>query len=94
MPALQNQYNPQIAFHPGRTLADKLEELGMDPLEFAVRTGKPEKTIIAVLKGASSITPEMAVLFEQVLHISAHFWLNKQRNYDEFLARPAQCNFF
>ena len=89
MPALQNQYNPQIAFHPGRTLADKLEELGMGPKEFAIRTGKPEKTIIAVLKGASSITPEMAVLFEQVLHIPAHFWLNKQRNYDEFLARQA-----
>ena len=59
----------------------------MSPVEFAIRTGKPEKTIIAVLKGTSSITPEMAVLFEQLLHIPAHFWLNKQRNYDEFLAR-------
>lgn len=82
-----NQYHPQIAFHPGETLGEKLEELGMGPKEFALRSGKPEKTIIAVIKGKSSITPEMAVLFENILKIPAHFWLNMQRNYDEFLAR-------
>lgn len=87
MTANQNRFYPQIAFHPGETLAEKLEELGMGPKEFAVRTGKPEKTVIAILKGKSSITPEMAVQFEHVLKIPAHFWLNMQRNYDEFLAR-------
>ena len=29
--------------------------MGMGPKEFAIRTGKPEKTITAVLKGQSSI---------------------------------------
>jgi HTH-type transcriptional regulator / antitoxin HigA len=82
-----NQYLPQIAFHPGETLSEKLEELGMGPKEFAVRTGKPEKTIIAIIKGNSSITAETAVQFEHVLKISAHFWLNIQREYDEFIAR-------
>ena len=82
-----NQYHPQIAFHPGETLVEKLEELGMGPKEFAIRTGKPEKTVIAIFKGKSSITPEMAVQFEHVLKIPAHFWLNMQRNYDEYLAR-------
>lgn len=87
MATKKNQYHPQIAFHPGETLAEKLEELGMGPKEFAIRTGKPEKTVIAILKGKSSITPEMAVQFEHVLKIPAHFWLNMQRNYDEFIAR-------
>lgn len=87
MATKKNQYHPQIVFHPGETLAEKLEELGMGPKEFAIRTGKPEKTVIAILKGKSSITPEMAVQFEHVLKIPAHFWLNMQRNYDEFLAR-------
>lgn len=87
MATKENQYHPQIAFHPGETLAEKLEELGMGPKEFAIRTGKPEKTVIAILKGKSSITPEMAVQFEHVLKIPAHFWLNMQRNYDEYLAR-------
>ena len=49
-----NQYIPQVAFHPGETLSEKLDELRMGPKEFAVRTGKPEKTIIAFIKGKSS----------------------------------------
>lgn len=85
-----NTYHPPIVFHPGETLSERLNELEMGPKEFAVRTGKPEKTIIAILKGDSSITPEMAVQFENVLKIPAHFWLNKQRSYDEFLARNEQ----
>ena len=83
----QNQYFPQSVPHPGATLAEKLEEMGMGPKEFALRTGKPEKTIIAVLKGESSITPDMAVQFENVTRIPAHFWMNHQRGYDEYLAR-------
>ena len=82
-----NQYFPQSRPHPGETLSEKLEEMGMGPKEFALRTGKPEKTINAVLKGESSITPDMAVQFENVTRIPAHFWLNSQRSYDEYKAR-------
>ena len=83
----QNQYFPQSVPHPGIDLAEKLEELSMGPKEFAIRSNKPEKTIIAILSGKSSITPDMAVLFENVLQIPAHFWLNRQRSFDEFKAR-------
>lgn len=76
-----------IVFHPGMTLAEKLEEMGMGVKEFAVRTSKPEKTIIAVIKGNSSLTTEMAVSFENVTKIPASFWLKKQQMYDEFLVR-------
>ncbi|MBK6902799.1 MAG: HigA family addiction module antidote protein [Saprospirales bacterium] len=85
--AKQNQYFPQSRPHPGETLEEKLEEMEMGPKEFALRTGKPEKTIIAVLKGESSITPDMAVQFENVTKIPAHFWMNHQRGYDEYIAR-------
>jgi addiction module HigA family antidote len=83
----QNQYFPQSVPHPGETLAEKLEEMKMGPKEFALRTGKPEKTIIAVLKGQSSITPDMAVQFENVTRIPANFWMNHQLGYDEYIAR-------
>ncbi|AWO01853.1 addiction module antidote protein, HigA family [Chitinophaga alhagiae] len=85
--AKQNQYFPQSVPHPGGTLAEKLDEMGMGPKEFALRTGKPEKTIIAILKGDSSITPDMAVQFENVTKIPANFWMNHQRAYDEYIAR-------
>lgn len=83
----RNQFIPSVVFHPGETLKEKLEETKMGVKEFAVRTTKPDKTIIAIIKGDSSITPDMAVAFESVTKIPAHFWLNQQRSYDEFKAR-------
>ena len=47
--AKENQYIPSIVFHPGETLGEKLEELKMGPKEFALRSGNPEKKIIAIL---------------------------------------------
>lgn len=82
-----NQYFPQVVFHPGETLEEKLQEMGMGPKEFSIRTGKPEKTIFAIIKGESNITADMAVQFESVTKIPAHFWLNSQRAYDEYIAR-------
>lgn len=84
---LTNQYSPDIVLHPAITLNEKLEEMGMSRKEFALRTGKPEKTIIAVLKEESSLTTEMAILFENVTQIPAQFWINKQARYNEYIAR-------
>lgn len=85
--ATQKKFVPAVEFHPGVTLKEKLEEMGMGVKEFAIRTSKPEKTIIAVIKGKSRVTPEMAVAFENVTKIPAHFWLNLQQGYDEYEAR-------
>ena len=73
--------------HPGEVLSEKLEEMGMSIKEFAIRATKPEKTIIAVINGNSSITSEMAVSFESVTKIPASFWLRNQALYDEYLVR-------
>ena len=82
-----NQYFPESIPHPSETLIEKLHELNMGPKEFAIRTGKPEKTITAILKGESSITPEMSISFESVLKIPARFWIENQKRYDEYVAR-------
>jgi HTH-type transcriptional regulator/antitoxin HigA len=82
-----NQYQPQSVPHPGATLEEKLLEMRMGPKEFAIRAGKPEKTVTAILNGSSSITPEMSVRFENVTNIPAHYWMNHQRGYDEYIAR-------
>ena len=57
--------------------------MGMSVKEFAVRISKPEKTVIAIIKVDSSITPEMAVAFENVTKIPANFWINRQNIYDK-----------
>lgn len=78
--------NP-IVSHPGKSLKEKIEEDGMSIKEFAVRTDKPEKTIHAVIKGESSITSDMAIAFESVTGIKASFWIRRQGQYEEFMAR-------
>jgi addiction module HigA family antidote len=83
----QNEYFPQSVPHPGLDLSEKLEELELDPKEFATRTGISEKTISDILKGNISITAEMAEQFENVLRIPAHYWLNRQFSYDEYKIR-------
>lgn len=85
--ATLEKFVPPVKFHPGTTLSDKLKEMEMSIKEFAIRTSKPEKTIFAVIGGKSSVTSDMAVAFESVTKIPAHFWLNKQRGYDEYVAR-------
>lgn len=85
--ANKEKFIPAIAIHPGKTLEEKLKEMGMSIKEFAVRTSKPEKTVFAVINGKSSITSDMAIAFESVTKIPARFWLNKQRHYDEYVAR-------
>ena len=76
-----------VVYHPGETLDEKLREMGMGVKEFATRVSKPEKSVIAVLKGKSSLTPDMAVAFEMVTKIPAAMWLRHQKRYDEFIAR-------
>lgn len=78
----ENQYNPSTVFHPGETLYEKLEEIKMDAKEFAFKVGVSEETIINVMNCESSITTELAVAFERITKIPAHFWINSQRNYD------------
>ena len=85
--AIRNQYNPESIPHPGITLSEKLSEMEMGPKEFALRSGKPEKTIIAILSGKSAITPDMAIQFEMVTKIPATYWMNHQGGYDEYIAR-------
>jgi HTH-type transcriptional regulator/antitoxin HigA len=76
----RNEYMPQTVSHSGLTLREKLVELGMSQKAFSVRTVKPEQTIVKVINGESSLTPDMAVQFESVLGILANFCLNRQQN--------------
>jgi HTH-type transcriptional regulator/antitoxin HigA len=81
-----NQFTPTVVYHPAETLREKLSEMGIDIKEFALRTGIPEKTFIAVLNEENQLTPEMAELFENVTKIPAGFWINKQARYNEYIA--------
>jgi addiction module HigA family antidote len=82
-----NEYMPDYASPPGETLLETLEMLGMSQAELARRTGRPNKTINEIVQGKTAITPETAVQFERVLGIPAGFWIRREQQYQETLAR-------
>jgi HTH-type transcriptional regulator / antitoxin HigA len=86
-----DEYNPETVSLPGDTLAEMLEERGMSQAELCERIGRPKKTINEILKGKASITPETAIQLERVFGVSASFWNNRQREYDECLARNKEA---
>ena len=66
----------------------------MSQTELAKRMDRPVKTINEIVQGKAAITAETALQLEQVLHIPASFWLKREQQYREFLARLpfTHCN--
>ncbi|MBW4568941.1 MAG: HigA family addiction module antidote protein [Tolypothrix carrinoi HA7290-LM1] len=87
---IQNQYTPDYVSPPGETLQEILEEREMSQTELAERTGRPKKTINEIINGKAAITPETALQLERVLGIPATFWNNRERQYQEALARKEE----
>ncbi len=87
---LQNEYQPDYVSSPGETLLETLETLGMPQAELAKRMGRPVKTINEIIQKKAAITAETALQLEQVLHIPASFWLKREQQYRELLARLSE----
>jgi addiction module HigA family antidote len=62
----------------------------MSQTELAKRMDRPVKTINEIVQGKAAITAETALQLEQVLHIPASFWLKREQQYRESLARLAE----
>jgi HTH-type transcriptional regulator / antitoxin HigA len=75
---------------PGDTLLEMLKERGMTQTELAQRMGRPIKTINGIIKGHKALTPETALQLEKVFSVPASFWLAREHDYREFLARQAE----
>lgn len=82
-------YQPDFVTPPGDTIAELLEERGMYQSELAQRMGRPIKTINELIHGKTALTAETALQLERVLGTPASFWLNRERVYQEYLARQA-----
>jgi len=88
-----NEYEPSEISHPGESLSDILEDRRLSQSELAARTGRPIKTINEIVKGKSSVTPETAIQLERVLGVPASFWIKRQYQYDEHIARKNEAHF-
>lgn len=82
-----NHYIPDYVSPPGETLLEILEERRISIQEFAEISGIATENINALIKGEAEITAGLAINLEQILGIPSHFWLNREKNYRDALAR-------
>lgn len=82
-----NTFQPYWASPPGETMADILEERNISPIKFADQIGYTEGHTNDLLHGNLSITIEIAQQLERILGGSATFWMNRESQYREDMAR-------
>jgi addiction module HigA family antidote len=74
------------AIHPGKHLAEELNELRMSAAEFARQLNVPTNRITEILHGRRAITGDTALRLAHFFGTSAEFWLNLQSLYEIRLA--------
>ena len=68
--------------HPGETLREDLDALGMSAAELARRIEVPVNRITEILKGRRAVTGDTALRLGQFFGTSGEFWLNLQKLYE------------
>lgn len=73
----------ELLSHPGETLKEVLESNNMTQKELSARIGITPKHLNLIISGKADISSETAFKLEKVFSLSASFWNNLQRQYDE-----------
>ena len=74
--------------HPGEFIAEVyLEPNGLTGRQLALKLGVAASTLSRVLKGASGVSPEMALRLSKALGRSPESWLAMQYNHDLWQAK-------
>ncbi|MDO9092551.1 MAG: helix-turn-helix domain-containing protein [Rubrivivax sp.] len=80
-------YTPREVSPPGATLRDLMEERDWKQRELAHRLGRPVQAVNEILAGKKAITEDTAIELERVLQVPAQFWLAREAQFREYLAR-------
>ena len=73
--------------HPGETLREDLDALGMSAAELARRIEVPTNRITGILNGQRAITGDTALRLGRFFGTTGEFWLNLQKLYELRLAQ-------
>ena len=77
------------AIHPGKFLAETLQELGISQARFARAIGVSPMRISHVVNGTRPVSAELALRIGRALGQSSQYWLNLQTMYDLKMAEAA-----
>lgn len=81
----RTSFDPDWVVHPGATLKDWFEEMGV-PLSVATHYGITERTLKRLFEGKQRITPTLAQRLCDLTHVGAPFWLALEHNFRVGLA--------
>lgn len=79
--------------HPGEFLADEIEAMRITQKEFAAQLNMKPSHLNELLRGKRNITAPIALKLEDVLGISASFWMRAQGEYYLAIARLERKEF-
>lgn len=77
----------EVLSPPGDTILETIEEMEMTQAELSERMGRPKERINTLIKGKDALTYDTAIQLERVLGIPVNFWMNREAEYREALAR-------
>jgi HTH-type transcriptional regulator/antitoxin HigA len=82
-----SDFRPNWISPPGDTINDLLRERGIALAEFADRMGQTLERVTELVQGRSTITIRVARRLEEVLGASVEFWMSRDFQYREDVAR-------
>jgi plasmid maintenance system antidote protein VapI len=75
---------------PGSVIAEKMQEMGIDSVELALRCDLPEETIRMLINTEISLTAEVAAKIENATWMPASFLLRIEDHYRRDLVLAAE----
>jgi HTH-type transcriptional regulator/antitoxin HigA len=87
-----NEFRPDWASPPGDTISDILGERQLSDIEFASQIGRSLEEAKILLQGRTSITIGLARQLETVLGASVEFWMSRDFQYQQDIARLQKAN--
>ena len=76
---LEKQVRP---VHPGEVIADLLEDLEMNSIDFAQKLDVSPDTVKAIIQARLPVTTDMAIRLGKALGNGPQLWLNLQQKVD------------
>lgn len=89
---MKNQKDPipHKATHPGTLILDEIKFRGLSQVDLAARMGVQKSLLNELIKGKRAINAELALLLDEILEISAEYWMKLQAQYELDQARIQQ----
>lgn len=77
-------HRPDYCFSPGEQLSECLGALGLTPAEFARHGDIDIRTVQALIRDTTAVSPEIAAGLERGTRVPAGFWLRCDERYRRF----------